>query len=88
MLIKIPKGWEIPENQATPEHIYLNRRQLLKAAGFLGAAALLPAATRNPEFTLDRPVTPDWAAEGYNNFYEFNQEDKQAVKNKIGRAHV
>jgi sulfoxide reductase catalytic subunit YedY len=96
MLIKIPRGWEIPENQATPEHVYLNRRQFVKAAGFLGAAGVLSAGTagspypakRNPEFTLDRPVTPDWAAEGYNNFYEFNQEDKQAVKNMVGKFQI
>ena len=96
MLIKIPRGWEIPENQATPEHAYLNRRQLLQAAGFLGVGGLLSGGTtgspypakRNPEFTLDRPITADWAAEGYNNFYEFNQEDKEAVKNMVGNFHI
>ncbi len=40
MLIKIPKGWEIPESQATPEDIYLNRRKFLKAMGFVGAGML------------------------------------------------
>ena len=93
MLIKIPKGWEIPEREAVSEHVYWNRRELLKAAGFLGAAGLMRAATegrspypakRNPEFTLDRPITSEEAAEGYNNFYEFNQEDKEAVKNLVG----
>ena len=73
MLIKIPKGWEIPEREATPEHVYLNRRQLLKAAGFLGMEGLMQAAAegndpfaakRNPEFTLDRPITEEWAATG------------------------
>ena len=33
MLIKIAKPWEIPERFATPEHVYLNRRAFLKAAG-------------------------------------------------------
>jgi sulfoxide reductase catalytic subunit YedY len=32
MLIKIPKGWEIPERLATPEDVYLNRRKLLAGA--------------------------------------------------------
>jgi len=94
MLIKIPRGWEIPDPQATPESVYFNRRELLKAAGFLGSAGLLAAATegknpypakRNADFTLDRPITPEWAAEGYNNFYEFNQEDKTAVKDEVGK---
>jgi sulfoxide reductase catalytic subunit YedY len=91
MLIRIPKGWEIPEREVTPEHVYLNRRQLIKAAGFLGIGGVLGAATtgpypakRNQKFTLDRPITPEWAATGYNNFYEFDATDKQAVKNKVG----
>src|SRR4051812_9816859 len=32
------RGWEIPESQATPEHVFLNRRAFLGAAA--GAAAL------------------------------------------------
>jgi len=96
MLIRIPKGWEILERETTPEHVYLNRRQLLQAAGFLGAESLLVGATekgpypakRNPEFTLDRPVTEEWAATSYNNFYEFDAMDKAAVKNKVGEFVV
>jgi len=97
MLIKTPPDWQILENKATPEPVYQNRRQLLKAAGFFGASTLLKAATgeknpypapRNQEFTLDRPITPDWAAESYNNFYEFNQEDKMAVKKMVGNFQI
>ncbi len=95
MLIKIPKGWEIPERQATPEAVYVNRRTLLKNMGFLGLSGLLQSALegastaglypakRNPKYTLDRSVTPDWAATGYNNFYEFTL-DKQRVKDLVG----
>jgi sulfoxide reductase catalytic subunit YedY len=94
MLIKIPRGWEIPERQATPEDVYLNRRTLLKSMGFLGLGGLMHEAVegatdslypakRNPKYTLDRPVTPDWAATGYNNFYEFTL-DKQRVKDLVG----
>jgi sulfoxide reductase catalytic subunit YedY len=92
MLIRIPKGWEIPGGDATPEAVFLNRRSLLKAAGFFGMEGLLAAAKeespypakRNPEFTLDRPITEEWAATGYNNFYEFHPTDKEAVKNRVG----
>lgn len=38
--IRIPKGWEIPERDATPKGVYLNRRSLLKSLG-LGAGALI-----------------------------------------------
>lgn len=94
MLIKVPQGWEMPEREATPEGVYWNRRQILKAAGMLTTGSLLAApadpkalypAKRNPEFTLDRPVTEDWAATGYNNFYEFDANDKQAVKDLVGK---
>ncbi|MFN7920731.1 MAG: protein-methionine-sulfoxide reductase catalytic subunit MsrP [Bryobacteraceae bacterium] len=100
MLIKTPKGWEIPDREATPEHIYWNRREILKSAGFLAAASPLGftaplwaddkakslyPAKRNSEFELDRPITPEWAATGYNNFYEFHPTDKQAVKDLVGK---
>lgn len=87
MLIRKRHGWEIPEREATPESAWLNRRQLLAAAGFGGAGRLLAQvpAKRNPELTLDRPVTEEWAATGYNNFYEFDMNDKAAVKNKVGQ---
>ena len=32
MLIKVRRGWELPEQAATPEHIFHDRRRLLKAA--------------------------------------------------------
>ncbi len=95
MLIKIPRGWEIPEREAAPEDFYLNRRTLLKSMGFVGLGSLMQQAAqaagsddlypakRNPKYTLDRPVTPDWAATGYNNFYEFTL-DKQRVKDLVG----
>lgn len=54
-------------------------------AGGGGQAKRAPyPARRNPEFTLDRPITEEWAATGYNNFYEFDPQDKQAVKDKVG----
>jgi sulfoxide reductase catalytic subunit YedY len=93
MLIRIPKGWEIPEREATPEEAYLNRREILRAAGFgLGAAALAPAnsgpypAKRNPEFEVpERPITEEWAATGYNNYYELHPTDKTAPKDLGGK---
>ena len=88
MLIKIPRGWEIPEREATPEATYLNRRQLLAGLGLAGiggqliaTAATTAAVKQNSEFnTGDRPVTEEWAATGYNNYYEFDAEDKTRVK--------
>lgn len=93
MLIKKPQGWEIPEREATPESVFLNRRALLQGMGFLGMSALaqqalaagedLYPAKRNSKYTLDRPLTSEPVATGYNNFYEFTL-DKQRVKNMVG----
>jgi len=37
--IKIPKAWEIVERDATPEDVYLNRRQFIKRLGYSGLGA-------------------------------------------------
>ena len=33
MLIRLRRGWEIPELLATPEDVYLNRRKFLQTLG-------------------------------------------------------
>ena len=41
MKIKKKHGWELPESAATPEHVFVNRRRILKA---IGAGSLILAA--------------------------------------------
>lgn len=80
------KGWEIPEREATPEELVLNRRSLMAGAGLIGAGAMLPGralaqdrdpsaglypAPRNERYRLDRPPHPEEVTGRYNNFYEF-----------------
>ena len=43
MLIKIKRGWEKPESAATPEHVFRDRRRLLK--GFAAGSILATGAT-------------------------------------------
>ena len=86
MLIKSPPSWQMPEREATPEHVFLNRRRFLGALGLgatslIGGAALaakeedptadLYPAMRNQNYQLDRPLTKERDAAAYNNFYEF-----------------
>ena len=40
MLIRRRQSWEMPEREATPESVFLNRRALLSGAGLLGAGAI------------------------------------------------
>jgi sulfoxide reductase catalytic subunit YedY len=84
MLIRRPRGWEIPESRVTPEHLVLGRRKALAGAA-AGAALLagpaaaqsaaepppLPQAMRNPRFAPGRALTPERDATTFNNFYEF-----------------
>ena len=86
MLLKVRKGWELPESQATPESVFLDRRRLLAAAGFTGLGLGMPLAARaqaadpsaklypakrNDKYVLDRELTDEKSATTYNNFYEF-----------------
>lgn len=100
MLIKILRGWEMPEREATPEEFYLNRRQFIKKLGMGTALALagweraeaasrqedkkIYPAKRNEKFVLDRPLTEEWATAHYNNFYEFTT-DKERVAELVGK---
>ena len=96
MLVKTPPRWEIPEREAAPESSYHSRRTVLKALGFVGLESLgLQArdphgpypAKRSPKYRLDRPITPQWAATGYNNFYEFTLR-KERVNDMVGRFTI
>ena len=100
MLIKVPRGWEIPERSAIPEGLYQSRRMIVKSMGVAGlgivASRILPGAVeggslypakRNSKYTLDRPLTDERVATGYNNFYEFTL-DKQRVRFEVDRFKI
>ena len=95
MLIRRPKGWELPESAVTSEGLYLRRREALKAMGLgaLGIAAPGLAladgkypAPRNDAFGKPAPVTAEKLSTTYNNFYEFSDDKdlwRAAQKMKI-----
>lgn len=61
MLIKIPRGWEIPEREVTPEPVYLNRRKFLAGASaglVAGAGGLFLPGTSAHSFPAgkDEPM--------------------------------
>lgn len=55
--IHIPKGWQLPEGEVTPEDIYLNRRRFMQAIGVAGASAVIGAgcAMAEDEFEVEVP---------------------------------
>ena len=84
------KGWEVSENQATPEALFLNRRAAMGMGAGALVASLTPAmaatdpdpsahlypAKRNEAFKLDRDVTPERVNSQYNNFFEFGMDKR------------
>src|SRR5215471_16811141 len=89
MVIRRKRGWELRESEATPEAIFVRRRELIKAiaAGLILAPAFAVAAAadedpstslypmkRNARYTLDRSLTDEKLATAYNNFYEFGSQ--------------
>jgi sulfoxide reductase catalytic subunit YedY len=86
MLIRTPRGWELPESRVTPEHLVFGRRAALSGAMALGAALAaprqaaaqaapeFPAAVRNLRFRPGRDITGERDATTYNNYYEFGSD--------------
>ena len=80
MLIKTPKGWELPDRAATPEHLVVSRRGALAGGAAILASATIPSAAfaqgapRNPRFDAGRELTAERDATSYNNFYEFGTD--------------
>ncbi len=79
MLIRVRRGWELPDSAVTPEAAVMGRRVALASGAGALAAATLPggaaaqgAAMRNPRFRPERDVTAERDATTYNNYYEFN----------------
>lgn len=91
MLIRVPRGWELPESAATPEAVVMGRRAALGAGAALASAVLAPGlfasgalaqaaapAMRNTRYQPAREVTPERDATNYNNFYEFGSSKSVA----------
>ena len=86
MLITRRPSFALGESQATPETVYrdfrpIRRRQLVLGAGaglLAGRAFGAPAPVPSTRYPPGRAITPESAATGYNNFYEFS-EDKDVV---------
>ncbi|MCH8685751.1 protein-methionine-sulfoxide reductase catalytic subunit MsrP [Pedomonas mirosovicensis] len=95
MPIHIRPDYSLPEREATPEALYLNRREWLAgmiAAGLLPASALAtaveaaaaPLAKLNAKpgpFSTDEEKTPLKAVTTYNNFYEFGTDKGDPAEN-------
>jgi sulfoxide reductase catalytic subunit YedY len=50
------RGWDMPESRVTPEHLFFNRRALLRAAGASAAAAGLAPDLAFAQRITDQPI--------------------------------
>ena len=91
-MIKLKKRWEIPESEVTPEALYRQRRDFIKAAGSIGGAMLLnPWSAANASYavgeyrkgviSVDEEITDEKDVTAYNNFYEFGTDKEDPKKN-------
>ncbi|MEZ5829786.1 MAG: protein-methionine-sulfoxide reductase catalytic subunit MsrP [Dongiaceae bacterium] len=63
MYIKKKRGWEIPESQATPEHVFFDRRRFLSVGAAIGATAMLAACDSKNEAQADTQANAAPAAD-------------------------
>ncbi|MBT7682126.1 MAG: protein-methionine-sulfoxide reductase catalytic subunit MsrP [Nitrospina sp.] len=87
--IKIPKSWQISEQEVTPEDIYLRRREFLGTSLKLGSATMAAIYgfspftngwSAEPEQFSPSTITPEIIASRFNNFYEFGVEKQEIWK--------
>jgi len=96
MLIKSRKSWEVGEGEATPESLYLNRRDVIKTMGLAAGTSLLSApafsrkataaveplkAGKRRDFADGEAQTPFEDVTTYNNYYEFGTDKGDPSRN-------
>jgi methionine sulfoxide reductase catalytic subunit len=87
MLIKKPD--DLRSSEITPERLYHDRREFLRAAGLLGIAAATLGTVRSAnaagqEVPLKDELTPFEDVTTYNNFYEFGTDKSDPAENAKG----
>lgn len=78
MLIKVKRGWEIPESHATPEAVFLHRRKLLKA---MGMGSLLAVSAATLPFAAARADVPETDPSA--KLYPFKRDPKYTLDRPI-----
>jgi len=70
------RGWEIPEQLATPESVYLNRREILRASGFTLMSGLAATA-------LGGGAAAQGSGEGSSRLYPAPRNSKYTIERPI-----
>src|SRR5690242_14352775 len=56
-LVRVRRSWEIPQREATPEHVFFSRRKFL-AGSAAAAAVVLAGCSEDPPARPRRPIPP------------------------------
>ncbi|HLI22164.1 MAG TPA: protein-methionine-sulfoxide reductase catalytic subunit MsrP [Stellaceae bacterium] len=83
MLLKVKRGWEMRESEATPEKVFLNRRELVKAMGFGSLIAATAAAGPIRDAFAAAPAAE---ADPSAALYPFKRNDKYTLDRPITDA--
>ncbi|WP_299399756.1 protein-methionine-sulfoxide reductase catalytic subunit MsrP [Pelagibius sp.] len=87
MLIRIKRGWELPESQATPEDVFLKRRSLLKAAAagplLLGAGGLLAGCDDAPNQVAEAADDPKPVEDPSAGLYPVDRNERYVLDRPI-----
>jgi len=84
MFIKLKRGWEIPERQATPEHLFFNRRRFLATGAAIGAAVALVACDDKQEAQADAQASAAPAADDPSaSLYPFKRNESYKLDREV-----
>lgn len=89
-LIRVPKVWEIPEREVTPETFFLNRRRLIKQLISVGASTALLSLTGCKDKTDSELTSSDRAAKTYTGFTrnpQFSSVDRPLTEEELATQY-
>jgi sulfoxide reductase catalytic subunit YedY len=84
MLVRVKKGWEIPESQATDENVFLDRRRIVTALG-LGAMGALAGAVIPDRALAVVPAAPEDPSAG---LYPMKRNPKYTLDRDVTREDL
>ncbi len=91
MLVKIKRGWELPEAAATPEGLYWGRRAFLKAAAagsILAASDTLLAGCDEAPAPEAQAATGDGSPDPSAGLYPFPRNERYKLDRELSEEHL
>ncbi len=81
--IKIPNGWEVSENETTPESVFMDRRKFMKGMGTIALFSAVNWAGCAPSAKGGEPATPVPVSEAEKAIYPAKLDNSYTVDGPI-----